>query len=220
MEFRVSPIKAKHFVDAELPPAQRALIPQALRTAYAAVDQLYQQEPLFSVRSALINKGHVVAWAVDRQIERLLTSGQLPYPYRWTPFQRPTGEYLQITLPTSTLSISQLPSPTDVPRHAFFRQNRILSNAPFLNLDGFEDEMRISGLPHLLLTHGYQTFTFAHIGVLHPEANRFGWIYRTPNLLKEPHVVETEMPPEEAADAEAVVTLRDDITRWVREQDQ
>jgi hypothetical protein len=38
----VSPVKAKHFVDAELPPSKRAVIPQALRTAYAAVDQLYQ----------------------------------------------------------------------------------------------------------------------------------------------------------------------------------
>ena len=51
----MSLIKAKHFVDAELPPAQRALIPPALRRAYGAVEQLYQQEPLFSVESAVIN---------------------------------------------------------------------------------------------------------------------------------------------------------------------
>jgi hypothetical protein len=216
----VSLIKAKHFVDAELPPAHRAVIPAALRTAYGAVEQLYQQDPLFSVQSAIINKGHVVAWAVDLQIERLLTAGQLPYDYRWCPFERPTGKFLQIRLPTSTLSISQLPLATDVPRHAHFRQNRILSNAPFLDLDGFEDESQINGLPHLILSHGYQDLSFAHVGVLHPEPQRFGWIYRSPNLLKEIHLVETDMPAEEAADAEAVVTLRDDISRWVHEQDR
>lgn len=216
----MSPIKAKHFVDAELPPKHRAIIPPALHAAYAAVEQLYQQEPLFSVESAIIGRGHVVAWAVDRQIERLLISGQLPYDYRWSPFERPTGKYLQIRLPTSTLSISQLAVSTDVPRHAHFRQNRILSNAPFLNLEGFENESQISGLPHLLLTHGYQELSFAHIGVLHPEPHRFGWIYRTSNLLKGVQVIETDMPAEEAADAEAVVTLRDDIARWVREQDR
>jgi hypothetical protein len=213
-------IKAKHFVDAELPPAQRALIPPALRRAYGAVEQLYQQEPLFSVESARINKGHVIAWAVDQQIERLLTSGQLPYDYRWSPFERPTGKFLQIRLPTSTLSISQLPLATDPPRHAHFRQNRILSNTPFLDLDGFEDESEINGLPHLILTHGYQKLSFAHVAVLHPEPHRFGWIYRTPNLLTEIHAVETEMPAEEAADAEAIVTLRDGIARWVHEQDR
>jgi hypothetical protein len=215
----VLPIKAKYFVDAEFPSAHRAVIPPALRAAYKAVEQLYENEPLFSVESARINKGHVVAWAVDRQIERLLTSSQLPYDYRWCPFERPTGKYLQIRLPTSTLSISQLALATDVPRHAHFRQNRILSNAPFLDLEGFEEESRISGLPHLILTHGYQELSFTHIGVLHPEPQQFGWIYRTPNLLKEIHVVETEMPAEEAADAEAIVTLRDDISRWLREQD-
>jgi hypothetical protein len=213
-------IKAKHFVDAELPPMQRALITPALRRAYGAVEQLYQQEPLFLVESARINKGHVIAWAVDQQIERLLTSGQLPYDYRWSPFERPTGKFLQIRLPASTLSVSQLPMPTDVPRHAHFRQNRILSNAPFLDLEGFEDESEINGLPHLILSHGYQDLSFAHVGVLHPESQQFGWIYRTPNLLKEIHAVETEMPAEEAADAEAVVTLRDGIARWVHEQDQ
>jgi len=83
-----------------------------------------------------------------------------------------------------------------------------------------EDESRISGLPHLILTHGYQELSFAHIGVLHPEPQLFGWIYRTANLLKAVHVVETDMPAEEAADAEAIVTLRDGINRWVREQDQ
>src|SRR4029077_1204844 len=108
-------------------------------------------DPLFSVQSAVINKGHVVAWAVDQQIERLLTSGQLPYDYRWSPFARPTGKFLQIRLQASTLSINPLSLATDVPRHAPFRQNRVLSNAPFLDLDGFEDESEINGLPHLIL---------------------------------------------------------------------
>lgn len=216
----MQPVSAKHFVDLEFPAAHRALVPSALQTAYAAVDALYKQDPLFGVRSAVIGKGHVIAWAVDLQFERLIKSKQLPYDYRWVPFEKPTGEYLQIRLSASTLSISQLADPLAIPRHAHFRQNRILSNAPFLDLEELKDEQRVNGLPHLILGHGYQKLSFAEIGVLDPEPKNFGWIYRTPNLLNEVRAVELELPKEEATDAEAVITLKEEITKWVRDHDE
>lgn len=216
----MQPVSAKYFVDSEFPSTHRALIPSALKTAYDAVEELYKQDPLFGVRSAIIGKGYVIAWAVDLQVERLIKSKQLPYDYRWVPFEKPTGEYLQIRLLASTLSISQLAEPTSIPRHAHFRQNRILSNAPFLDLEGFEDEQRVNGLPHLILGHGYQKLSFAEIGVLDPDPKSYGWIYRTPNLLKAVHVVESELPKEEAADVEAVVTLKEQISRWVRDHNE
>ncbi len=215
-------VSAKHFVDSEFGPAHRALIPGALKSAYDAVEALYKEEPLFDVMTAKIGRGHVVAWAVDRQIERLLIARRLPFEYKWAPFERPTGRFLQIRLPSSTLSINQLPQPTDIPRDAYFRTNRVLNNNPLLPLNAeIEDERRVAGLPHLILTHGYQELSFAHIGVLHPRPKRFGWIYRTPNLLKAIRVVESEhTPAEEAADVEAVVTLKDEIARWLRDNSE
>lgn len=210
-------VNMKHFIDTEFPPAMRAHVPQALKLAYAAVDALYQTEPIFQVLSAKIGKGHVIGWAVDLQFERLLKSGKLPFDYAWVPFERPTGQYLQIRLSASTMSINQLPTPAAVPRHAYFRHNRALNNAPFLDLPEFDDERKIAGLPHLILAHGYQTLTFAQIGAPHCDAERLGWIYRTSNLLQMPHVIEAEEPKVEATDVEAVVTLREELTRWARD---
>jgi len=208
-------VNAGHFIDSEFPARFRALIPAALKAAYAAVDDLYKTEVILQVRSALAEKGHAIHWAVDHQIERLLKTLKLPFDYRWVLYERPTGEYLQIRLPTSTMSISQLPNPTNVPRHAFFRHNRALNNAPFLNFPEFDNELQITGLPHLILAHGYQNLSFAYVGL--PHWSNAEWIYRTPNLLKTPHLVVSDESKVEASDVEAVVTLRDELSRWARD---
>lgn len=111
-------VSAKRFVDAEFPAIHRALIPSALQAAYNAVETLYKEEPLFDAETARIGKGHTVAWAVDRQMERFIQGGRLPFDYRWASFERPTGKYLQVRLRSSTLSINQLAQPTDIPRDA------------------------------------------------------------------------------------------------------
>lgn len=208
-------INLQHFIDSEFPPVLRAYVPSALASAYTAVDELYDTVLLFTVTSARFNKGHVISWAVDFQIERLLKDGKLPFDYKWVPFDQPTGKYLQIYLPASTLSISQLPLPAAVPRHASFRHNRVLNNAPLLDFPEFQKEQRVTGLPHLILAHGYQQLSFAHIGVCDPESA--GWIYRTPNLLKMPHAIESAEPKAEAADVDAEVTLREELMRWARD---
>lgn len=210
--------RAKQFVDAEFPVALRAQVPAALKAAYNAVEALYQTTPLLQIVSAQVGKGHIINWAVDHQFIRLVESGKLPsVKYRWISYARPTGRYLLLQLGASTMSISQLPDSVALPRRASFRQNRGLNNAPFLDLPEFKNEQGITGLPHLILSHGYQNLTFAHIGVPYPDATRDGWIYRTPNLMTMPHLVESNEPKVEAADAEAVVTLRDELTRWARD---
>ena len=211
----IAVINAGHFIDSEFPAKYRALIPAALKTAYAAVEDLYKTEVTLQVRSALAEKGHAVHWAVDHYIERLLKTAKLPFDYRWVSYQRPTGEYLQIRLPTSTMSISQLSNRAIVPRHASFRHNRSLNNAPFLNFPEFENERQVSGLPHLILAHGYQTLSFAYVGL--PHWSDAEWIYRTPDLLKTPHLVVSEELKVEGSDVEAVVTLRDELIRWARD---
>ena len=212
-------VSAKHFVDIEFPLTYRALVPSALQAAYNAVDALYKEDALFDVETARIGRGHIVAWAVDRQVERLIIGGKLPVDYRWAPFERPTGKFLQIRLASSTLSINQLAHGTDVPRDAYFRTNRVLNNNPLLPLNAeIEDERKVAGLPHLILTHGYQELTFAHIGALHPRSKKFGWIYRTPNLLKQLHVVKLDpVPEEEAADVQGVVELTEEIAAWLKD---
>jgi hypothetical protein len=209
----------KHFIDTEFPGALRAQIPAALKQAYSNVAGLYETTPFLGVLSAKIGKGHIIGWAVDQQLIRLIEAGKLPFKYKWVSYARPTGRYLLLQLGSSTMSINQLPEPSAVPRDARFRANRALNNAPFFDLPEFDDERGIVGLPHLILGHGYHDLTFAQIGITYPYAQRDGWIYRTPNILAMPHVVESDEPKVEATDAEAIVTLRDELARWVRDND-
>jgi hypothetical protein len=213
-------VQASDFVESEFPSQYQRLIPPSLKVAYDAVDALYATEPLFGVESAAIGKGHVIAWAVDRQIEKLVETNQLPFDRRWVPFEKPTGKFLQLRLPASTLSINQLPFAQAIPRRAQFRHNRILNNQPCFDLPEFEEERKITGLPHLILSHGYHKLEFANIGILSPRPHREGWIYRTPNLLNIPHIVASDLAPVEGADVEADVSLKElkeEIIRWVHD---
>jgi hypothetical protein len=46
----VAMVNAGHFIDGEFPARFRALIPAALKAAYAAVDDLYKTEVILQVR--------------------------------------------------------------------------------------------------------------------------------------------------------------------------
>lgn len=204
------------FMDSQIPQRVRRILPFAFRTAYRAVDDLYKSEPLFSSITAQIGRGHVVAWAVDLQFERLMISGDLPFGYCWADFKKPTGKYLLIHLGGATLSISQLRQACDVPRDAHFRNDKNLSDQLCFDLSlingcGVVDTPL---MPHLILSHGYYKggLSFVQIGLLDSSGRK--WVYRTPNLLKSTYAIESNLPKPEVAD-EAVITLKDEIMRTV-----
>lgn len=206
------------FVADQFPKQYWPLIPTTLRTAYAAVDKMVRDEPILQVKSAQDNKGRFVSYAVDFGFVRLIESGSLPFDYRWSSFAKPTGRYLEIRLSHSVVSISQVADPKSQPRNVVFRANGRLNNEPFFNLSEFEDEQRVKGLPHLLVLHGHQSLTFAHLAVPHPCHHR-DFRYSSENLLNLPHELETEGPPPEDTDIDldALNLLKDDITKWRRD---
>lgn len=216
----MQPVTAKDYVESEFPIRERIKLPPAFEAAYNAVDKLYRDDPLFEVTSAQFGKGHVVSWAVDLQIERMIKGGQLAYDYRWVPFEKPTGRFLQLRLAASTLSICQLPQATAIPRPADYRSNRILNNQLWLDLPEFEEEKRVTGLPHLILSHGCQALTFVQVGLLNRYQSQLYWSYRTPNMMKLPRAVTPDIPPAEAPDIEIEVSLRElkeEIIRFVKD---
>jgi hypothetical protein len=206
--------KAKAFLDNQLPAKYRAELPQAFVSAYQAVEVLAKDEPILNVESARINRGHLRAWGADLAVERLLRSGKWPFDFDWANYGRPTGKWLRVRLPSSTLSISQVARPKLIPREADFRTNNVLNNMPFLDIGDFRDEEKIRGLPHFLLAHGYQGLDFIHVGLPHPHAADHGYIYQTPNLLNQVRTIEADLPPPEAADAQAVVELVEELKKW------
>jgi hypothetical protein len=207
-------VKAKSFLDNEIAARYRAELPQSLTLAYQAVEVLAQGEPLLEVESARINRGHLRAWAADLAVQRLVTSGKWPFEYDWADYGRPTGKWLRIRLPNSTMSVSQVDHSSRIPRDADFRTNNTLNNMPFLDLDDFRDEEKIRGLPHFILIHGYQSLDFIHIGLPFPSAKKDGYIYKTPNLLDQIRATGDDLPPPEGEDAEAVVELVEELKKW------
>jgi hypothetical protein len=211
-------ISAAEFLKDQLPSSARALIAPTLKSAYADAKRVTELEPIFKVPTAVDNRGRIVSWATDLAFERLLQTKQWNFDYRWRDFALPTGRYLEIRLSHSVLSISQVANPAGQPRDVAFRENGRLNNEPFFDLDEFKDNREVSGLPHFILVHGHQQLTFAHVGVPHSEFRR-AWIYRTPNLLTMPHVVVSDLPPQERTDFQATMQLKEEIDRWRKNHD-
>lgn len=206
--------QAEAFLFDQLPMARRSLIPTTLKTAYDAAALLVKDEPILNVASAVDNRGRVVQWSVDLAFERLVKSGAWPYDFRWRPFERPTGRYLEILPSHCVLTISQVADPTKQPRDVRFRENKRLSGqAWLLGLPRPEDDEPVGGIPHVLLLHGHQTLGFAHLAI--PKgAHAAGYHYKSGNLLLMPHAVTAPEAPVEDTDIEAVIELKEEIDRW------
>ena len=213
----MQPIAPRPFLDDQFPAKFRPLIPSTLRTAYRHAEHLVANETILQIESAQDNKGRLISYAVDFGFVRLIETGALPFDFSWEYFARPTGRYLAIRASHSVITVSQVSDPTKQPRNAIFRENRRLNNQHFLDLPGFQDE-RITGLPHLLIAHGYQSLDFAHLCVPDP-VHTNGYRYRTGNLLNTPHEVHSEIPPPEntETDFDNLNLLKEDIDRWTRD---
>lgn len=214
---KLEPITGRQFMDEQLPPAYRSHLPRALGAAYDAVDALMKDVPIFQTASARFGRGHLISWAVDFQIQSLLESGKWPFDYTWAWFDDPTGQYIKILLPSSVMTINQLADKTKRPRYAVFRSNQAVNNEPLLPYREIEEEIRIAGLPHLILGHGYKFLNFVQIGLPCPGEHEYGYIYRTPNILDQVHEVVSDRPPIEGADREPIVKLKEKLSKKIRD---
>lgn len=195
-----------------------SVFPTSIRSAYAAANLLIEEQPILQVVSAEQNRGRVVSWATDLALVRAITTGALPFDFEWRPWEKPTGRYLAIQLSHSVLSVSQVADANRQPRNVRFRENGRLNNSMLFPFEQLEEELRVKGLPHFLLIHGYQTLDFVHLAVPHP-SHRTKFSYRTPNLLDLPHAVPSDVPPVEdtEADLDEVISLKEEIEKWIKD---
>jgi hypothetical protein len=208
-------VDPQQFLEDQFPKKFWHLIPTTLRAAYSAANALADSEPILQVESAQDNLGRIISWATDLGFKRLIETGQLPFDYRWRSFSRPTGRYLEIRLPHSVVSISQVADAKKQPRSVQFRDNGRMNNEPFFNLPEFADEQELKGLPHFLMVHGYQSLTFSHLAVPHPLHHR-DYRYISPNLLDMPHIMPAIGPEAENTDRDfnATELLKEEIQKW------
>ena len=213
----MEPINPRQFLDDQFPVQFRPLIAKTLRTAYRQAEHLIAHESILQVESAQDNKGRIISFAVDFGFVRLIETGALPFDFSWEYFGRPTGRYLAIRPPHSVITISQLSDPARQPRNALFRENKRFNNQLFLDLPEFQNES-ITGVPHLLVTHGFQSLDFAYLCVPDPVHSN-GYRYRTPNLLSAPHEITSEIPRPEDTDTDFpnLNLLKENIERWTKD---
>jgi len=201
----------------QIPLANRAVIPTALKQAYAAADLIIKKEPILSVQSAKANRGRIIQWAVDLAFEKLVDSGQFGNDRRWCFFGRPTGKYLEILFSHSALTISQVSDPKKQPRDVVFRRNKRLTSQ--ISMSFMHDKpSEWTGVPHVLLLHGYQAPDFAYLAIPHPH-HEHGFQHRSPNLMLMPHTVPLSEVPMEETDVDAVMTLKEEIDRLRRDEE-
>jgi hypothetical protein len=208
--------KAEALLMDQVPLTARSKIAPTLKAAYAAANLLIDNEPILKVVSAQDNKGRIIQWAVDLGFQKLLESGGWTYDFRWRPFERPTGRYLEIRAPYLVMTISQVEHPTVQPRDVLFRANKRVANGGWLPGLEPEEESAVAGLPHALILHGYQSLNFAHLAMPESYDNK-GYIYRSPNLMLLPHAVPAPETPMENTDIDAVLTLKEEIDKWRRD---
>lgn len=75
-----------------------------------------------------------------------------------------------------------------------------------------------TGRPHILLLHGHQSLEFAHLAIPEP-LHWLGFQHRSQNLMLMAHAVAEPEVPMEETDVEAVMTLKEEIDRWLRDNE-
>lgn len=200
---------ALDFLDEEFAPELRHVLPSALRRAYAAASRVMETEPFLATPGGKFQRGDLIAVASEFEIERLITSGQLPFERSWEPYARPTGLHLVVWTARGRLTVSQVEDAEIKPRHAYFRDNYAISNQSYLFDCMNEEAQAKNGRKHLLLLHGYKDLTFAHLAVPHAKKNHH--IVTTPNLIQLPHEIIDDLPqaegPTESPDPESLEAI-------------
>jgi hypothetical protein len=173
-----------------------------LRAAYESVDALAGDAEFLRLPS--VQLGHLRAWAAELAVKRLIDTGKWGFDYEWQPYKNETGHWLRLRLANSLMSVHQLGDPSKTPRKADYRSNGFLNNQGVL-FPEFIEEQRPGGLPHLVLTHGYQELAFACVAL--PRVVGRGYYARSGNLLKGIHLVDPGVPAAEGVGLEPEVEL-------------
>ena len=119
--------------------------------------------------------------------------------------------HLEIRSNDSVLTVSQVPRPTMVPRHAIFRDNYGVGNQTLL---GLYDEPTVPGdRVYTLLTHGYYSDQPAFVCLGIPSPAMDGWICRV-NLMLEPHQI--NLPETEKITDGELVALKSHLQKSVK----
>lgn len=213
-------VNPQDFLDDQFPMAARRVVPTILNTAYSTIRKVVKDEPALQVQSAKQDLGRLMSYAVDRGFEIAIENGSLPFDYCWKDYARPTGKYLALQMTHSFATISLAKTPREQPRSVVFRETAKTLNSQLSLFRSSPDEIKVNGVPHILLLHGFWEPEYAHLGIPKADCNR-DFSYRTENLFNLARLVESDGPPPEDTDTqfEDVELLKTEIDKWRRDNE-
>lgn len=218
----------KEFIDEQISTTNQDMLSATLRTAYTAVTALADKTDFLRIPTTSFARGHLIAWAAEFQVFRLIRDGRWPFDCEWVSYGKPTGFYLRVDTGAAFVTASQLAVMREGPRFAHFRKNAGLANYPLLPFDTFAREAEQEGRKHLVIGHGYQQLDFVVIGAPKPRSKY--WIDRTENLLlrtasvsecptSDTPLTEPPLVPEEGADIVIDLELCEHLQKRMRDSD-
>ena len=186
------------FVRDQVPVAILSRLPNLLLRGHELAREIIRDNPILQVPS--FQRGDIRGAAIDFTISEFLYSRSTQFPqvsFKFAPFNKPTGKYLQIQTPEAVLTISHVAHETAIPRPAVFRdkgceyhdvelfeeyeRERLKKEAEWLALVAAEKKK------HLVLIYGDQNREFVRIGAMDASAKQ--WLEMPMDLLAGPVVV-------------------------------
>jgi len=214
---------AEEFVDTEIPSRVRHLFPSALRRAYAAADQTMERDSYLGTPGARYQRGDLIMLAASYEFQELVKSNDLPFDGTWEFFARPTGKHFVMLSDRARITTNQIADPKKRPRRAVFRENYAELNEQSLFDDAEEIARQRAAAAHdrerrlLHVLHGYQDLDFVCLAYPHPEKNRH--IYRTQNLMRLPHDIDSGLPPAEGPQESPTPQALENLERHIRDDE-
>jgi hypothetical protein len=107
---------AKEFIDEQISIIHQDMLPSTLRSAYGKVRSLAEKTDFLKTPAASFTRGHLISWAAEFEIFRLIRNGIWPYDCEWVSYAKPTGLYLRIDTGAAFVTVNQLSDMREGPR--------------------------------------------------------------------------------------------------------
>lgn len=174
----------------EVPQKIRAKIVSIIENGYRLAKEYVKTCDFLNWEIGEMHLGYLRPIAIQYLFKNAIEQGKLPFTCTIESNSRKTAKYLQLHTKSAIITISQVQTPNQIARHAYFRQKMQQANQLRFDYFGDYNDSLVKGQPHyLLLTHGYGSDlpSFINLGL----PNGKGWIERI-NLLMEPRLIEQD----------------------------
>lgn len=213
---------SKKLINDDLPLKIRSQLVPAVQRGYAIVNKLHKEVEWLDWIVGKNYYGHLRNAAVSFAIKQRIVQKNFGIDYRISTNNRKNHFHLELITKQSVVTISHVANQNSVPRPAVYRKQHSLHNQlQLIDLNGIltvDDGSLYKGDNdpyYMILTHGSSSIKpeFICLGV--PQVGVRQWIHQI-DLLREPRLVENELPEIEKIDNEELLTFKEQFKKGVQ----